>query len=196
MTDDPEYGTADYVRAYARNLVRGGYDSREDIVESVSQLVKDEQLAHLDAKEVVDSEISDLKYEQATWPVITDYDRLDTVMAALEDGGIVARQNFSCCMTCGSGEIKDEIETFNTAGRMARGYVFFHQQATEHAVDGYGINFAYGAAGLDASVDADIAIGRELADALRNAGLKVDWNGRLERCVMVELDWKRRWTGG
>jgi hypothetical protein len=195
MTDDPEYGTVDYVRAYARKLVRGGYDSREDIVEFVSQSAKDEQLAHLDIKAMVEAEISDLKREQVSWPVFTDYDRLDTAMAALEDNGIVARQNFSCCMTCGSGEIRDEIETFNAGGRMARGYVFFHQQATEHAVNGDGINFAYGAAGLNPSVDEDIAIGRELAEALRNAGLKVDWNGRLERCVMVELDWKRRWPG-
>lgn len=192
MTDYPEYGTADYVRARTRELVRGGYDSREDIVESVSQLAEDEQLAHLDVKAMVDSEISDLKHEQATWPVITDYDRLDTAMAALEDSGIVARQNFTCCQTCGHAEIYDEIKSLEKSGRKVRGYTFFHHQATEAAVEGGGINFAYGSA--NDSEDA-ASIANEVAKAMRNAGLKVDWNGKTTMCVMVELDWKRRWTG-
>jgi hypothetical protein len=194
MSGDAEIGTVEYVRNFARSLVRGGYDTREDIIAFVATMAEEDKLG-IDAREMVHSEIAALKREQATWPAVTDYDRLETAMSALEDRGIVARQNFTCCMTCGSSEIGDEIDSYNATGRRARGYVFFHMQATEHAVEGGGINFAYGSADRNASSDDDVAIGAELADSIRRAGLQVDWNGKIEMCVMVGLDWKRRWTG-
>lgn len=181
-----------HLRDYARKLVRGGYDTREEIVEIIAKYAADEKLAELNSRQLVDTEIKALKIEQASWSPLTDYDRLETAMRVLEEKEIVVRQNFTCCMTCGHAEIGDEIETFEAGGRKARGYAFFHQQATEHALEGYEINFAYGAAteGEDA-----ISIASEVADAMRRAGLKVDWNGKDTMCVMVGVDWKRRWTG-
>jgi hypothetical protein len=180
------------VQEYVTASVRGGYHSREEIIESGDEMASDEGLADVDIAALVDTAIADLQRKSSTWPAVTDYDRLVTALDALESKGIVARQNFTCCMTCGHTEIGEELEAFEEAGGVARGYVSFHQQATERVVDGDDINFAYGSVQEDVSSE---EIAAELADELRKAGLAVDWNGESSMCVMVGVDWKRRWPG-
>jgi hypothetical protein len=182
---------ADVVR-FARQLVRGGYDSYDDIISSVRDCAEDRLPQSFEAAKIVESEIRALKEDQLTWPVSTDFDRLQDAIFALERKGIVTRQHFTCCQTCGHAEIGDEIAKYEAAGRQAHGYAFFHQQATESAVEGGDINFAYGIVG-DRHSAAEIA--QQVADQIRAAGLRVDWNGKDTTCVMVGLDWKRRWTG-
>jgi hypothetical protein len=178
------------VREYVSTAVRSGFQSRDEIVESVSEMAADEGSHDVDIAALVDAAIADLQRESLGWPAVTDYDRLTAALEALEQRGIVARQNFTCCQSCGHAEIGDELEQFEAAGGVARGYVFFHQQATEGAVDGEDINFAYGS--TTEAVDS-VEIASELAAELRQAGLQVDWNGESSMCVMVGLDWKRRW---
>ena len=78
-------------------------------------------------------------------------------------------------------------------GDKARGYVFFHQQDTESAVEGHGLYFSYGAAHSELDA-AHIAIAQELFDVLQAVGLKPHWDGKIDHRVGVVLDWKRRWT--
>ena len=178
----------------ARERVRGGYESRSEIISSVQDVIRPNYLTHRDIVKIVDKQIKILLKEQASWPAVTDYDRLHLTMLELDQKGIVAREDFSCCGTCGAAEIWDEIDEARSNGLNVRGYVFFHQQGTESAVDGGSINFSYGSAVEDASEADKVAIGQELADAIRSAGLNVDWDGQLSMCVMVDVDWKRRWT--
>src|SRR5687767_8883107 len=44
---------------------------------------------------------------ERVWPAVTDCDRLDRAFAELETRGIVCRQDFTCCSTCGHYEIGD-----------------------------------------------------------------------------------------
>lgn len=124
--------------------------------------------------------------EQATWPAITDCDRLDAAFAALEASGIVCRQNFSCCGTCGAYEIWDEAAALEAAGTPVRGYAFYHVQDTESAVRGYGLYLNYGAAAEGEA--AALAIAGEIVAALQQRGLRVDWNGQWSRRIGVALD--------
>jgi hypothetical protein len=183
----------EHVAKAARRLVRGGYDSREDIIETVNDRIADLQIEGLSAIELVDAEISSLVEESASWPPVTDYDRLIDAFTRLEEEGIVMRENFTCCGTCGAAEIGYEIDFYREQGKLAVGYGFFHQQGTESAVDGYDLNFSYGSTVQDATGASDIAIGKRLADEMLKAGLKVDWNGELRMCVMVGVKWQRRW---
>ena len=43
--------------------------------------------------------------DQATWPERTDSDRLTDAFRALDQAGIVAREDFACCQNCGVAEI-------------------------------------------------------------------------------------------
>lgn len=190
MTTDPEADAPDLeqeLREGAVQRVAAGFESQDEIVEGLVETFGDEadpdEIRPI-ARRVTAEALAAHLVAQQTWPVPTDNDRLDRAFAALEAGGIVARQNFTCCQSCGHGEIGDEI-----GDRPARGYTFFHMQDTEAAVDGHGIFLAYGAASPDGDA---VAIGRAIVAALEREGLKPDWDGSLERRIYVRMDWKKR----
>ena len=177
---------------WAHVWVRGGYMSRDHVADWVEDLaVETLGSAPFDADSLVAREITDLRAEQVRWPAITQWDRMDAAMEALELNGIVARQNFSCCGNCGVGEIEAEMAAQIDNGARVRGYAFFHQQDTESAVLGDGLYLSYG--GLRPDDRAAERIGAEVVDAFAGAGLRPDWNGSLDRRIYLPIDWKRRW---
>lgn len=139
--------------------------------------------------------ISKLNQNAKKWPKKTDCDRLNAAFAELEKKGVVARQNFSCCGSCGAGEIRDEIKKEQKAGKKIRGYVFFHEQDTDSAVDGEGLYFCYGS--TKEGTKAALAIANEIADTLKKHGLKTDWDGTWDKRISAELKWQKRgpWLG-
>jgi len=127
---------------------------------------------------------------QATWPPVTDCDRLDFAFAELERRGIVARQNFSCCMNCGSKEIWGEVADVQAEGRVIHGCAFYHEQDTRRAAEGGGVLLAFQA---DTEGDAAaVKVGREIVEVLRAHGLSPEWNGTAALRINVPMDWKRR----
>ena len=116
----------------------------------------------------------------------------------------------------------DQMAVAAAAGRQIKGYVFYHQQDTQFAADGSGICLTYGGyipatqededdrrdendgkeedewEDVDEEADkvvrasAAVAIGRRVVSALKVAGLKVKWNGNLNKRIEVRLDWRRR----
>ena len=58
----------------------------------------------------------------------------------LEEEGVIARQNFTCCGTCASAEIWDEIDD----SREWKGYIYFHQQDTESLAESGGTYVGFG----------------------------------------------------
>ncbi len=177
------------VRDYAQGLVQGGFKSREDIIEEVEDYAGDTSpdLLELPLTEMIDSLLEAHYEEQKTWGE-TDCDRLDRAFAALEKRGIVARQDFSCCGTCGHYEIWEEMT------EESRGYTFYHMQDTDSAAEGYGLYLSYGAnAESDEDNQAMIKIAWEIVAVLREHGLTVDWDGSPYRRIKIsDLDWKRR----
>ncbi|RCV53388.1 DUF6891 domain-containing protein [Marinitenerispora sediminis] len=119
------------------------------------------------AREIVDS-----LWEGEPDPAPADlpgWQRLARAFERLDDAGIVARGDFSCCLTCGSGEILD------LAGPDTRGFVFYHMQDTEAGMYYGGLHLAFGdIAGTD---DGTAAVGREVVEAVTAAGLPVSWDG-------------------
>lgn len=148
--------------------------------------------------EVVTAALSEQRAAEQGWTGLTDNDRLDRAFAALEARGILARQDFSDCGTCGAGEILGLAEASRADGRAMRGYAFFHQQDTDALLDGStGLYLSYGA-DLPADTDeaayetAATAIGHEVAEAVRAEGLAIDWDGDLGQRIGVRIDWRRR----
>ena len=121
-------------------------------------------------------------------PARTDCDRLDRAFAALEASGVLARQDFSCCMTCGSYQLWQEMKAVPPT-RAVRGYVFYHEQDTDSAAAG-GLCLRYGSA--DGTNESTQALGRHIVAALRAEGLRTEWNGCTDKCIVVQLAWKRR----
>lgn len=126
--------------------------------------------------------------EQAAWQGETDPERLTRAFVALQEAGITARENFTCCRTCGQSEIVGE------GGPDARGFVHFRTQCTDSAAAGHGLTLLYG--GFDGSSETTTAIGDEVVAALEAAGLNAEWDHDPDRAITVTpLDWRRRLVG-
>ncbi|MBK3581205.1 hypothetical protein JHN63_47045 [Streptomyces sp. MBT65] len=178
------------VEERVRTRLRCGYDDRKVLTEIAEEWLVDgdeRPVSRAQASRLVDRLWLERVAEQAVWEGVTDPDRLTGAFEALDASGITAREDFACCRGCGLAEIGAEREG-------ARGFVFFHQQVTEHAVEGHGLALHYG--GFDGSADTTTAVGHEVLAALRAAGLSADWNGDPDRAIDVKpLTWHRRLVG-
>ena len=174
--------------------VAAGFETPEQIEQSAIEMYSDERKPDLlrpDAQQFLREALAKHRAAQATWPAETDCDRLDKAFAELEQQGIVARQNFSDCGTCGVAEIGDEIKAAEKkGGRNVRGYVFYHMQDTESAAGGHGLYLNYGS--IRSDTQASLKVAGEVVEALERHNLKTEWNGTIERRISVKLDWKRR----
>ncbi len=173
--------------------MRAGFDPAEEIVTLAVEIVAegaDTGTVRAVAVHLTDSLLAAHAREQTSWPSPTDPEKLDAGFAALEKQGIVCRQNFSCCGSCGAGEIVEEMEQVQEAGATVRGYAFYHEQDTENATEGNGLYLNYGTA--DESEAAAIGVAKEIVAALRKEGLVVTWDGTWDTRIHVAMDWRKR----
>lgn len=180
------------LRDYIVQCVREGFDPPDEIPQRVLdyyELDADDEALAARVEKLVASALQRHYTAQKSWPEVTDCDRLDRAFWLLEKDGIVARQNFTCCQTCGHYEIEDEVAGA-AKRRKVRGYTFFHTQDTERAAAGEGLFLAYGStAGSEA---ATIDVARHIVAAIERAGLKADWDGSTATRIFVKLKWKKR----
>lgn len=88
----PEMSAEDreYLQQTARILVRGGYDPLEYIEESLLEMAGDsdgplsERDLRVEVRNALIRVVTELTQEQATWPALTDYDRLKAALDTLE----------------------------------------------------------------------------------------------------------------
>jgi hypothetical protein len=184
----------DDLHDFIRVQVAAGFAPIGEIIDEAAEVFADVTPNHAAlaeaARAVAEQAVADHLATQAAWPAPTDCDRLDAAFAELDRAGIVARQHFSCCGTCGADEIREEMEQAEKAGRAARGYTFFHVQDTEHAVEGDGLYLSYGSVGKDQA--ASVAIGHEVVATLGRHGLSPAWNGKIAHRISLPLVWRRR----
>ena len=182
-----------WVRDHIARDVAGGFRTPDEIIEDVPEIFEGElpqgELEAL-AREEVPKAVERFRAEQADWPEVTDNDRLQQAITALADKGIVFRENFSCCGTCGSAEIWDEMDDEREAGKPVRGYAFYHMQDTESAVEGGGLYLNYGSTEEGEGPALDVA--REIESELKAQGLNTHWDGTWNQRIGFDIDWKRR----
>ncbi|AQZ66377.1 unnamed protein product [[Actinomadura] parvosata subsp. kistnae] len=157
------------------------------VLETWADEVDDQALLDEAVREVTAEEFAAHLAAQARWPATTDNDRLSLAMGELAQAGILAREHYTCCMTCGITDIRGEIAGLSGV----RGYVFYHEQDAERAVAGDGLYLAFGRGDLEDAPRAD-RIGAEIAEALRRRGLRVEWDGDAGQRIHVPMTWQRR----
>ncbi|QGP79676.1 DUF6891 domain-containing protein [Sphingobium sp. CAP-1] len=187
------YDPVEALRDLVRRDVAGGFYDDDAILTNANEVFEEElprPLLRVEASAALRAALADHRSAEQGWSDITDCDRLDAAFALLEAEGVIARQNFTCCGTCGASEIWDEIEAAQAEGAAVQGYAFFHMQDTESAVEGHGLYLNYGA--CEEGEAAAIAVGHRIVAALEAQGLTTDWDGRLERRIAVALEWKKR----
>jgi hypothetical protein len=186
----------DDLHDFVKIQIAAGFAPVAEIIEEASEVFADasaDPRALLDAaRAIAERALRDHLTDQAGWPATTDCDRLDAAFADLGRSGIIARQHFSCCGTCGADEIHTEMDQHEKMGQRLRGLTFFHVQDTEHAVAGESLYLSYGVAGGDR--DAAVAIGHEVVATLGRHGLSPAWNGKIAHRIALPLRWQRRRT--
>ncbi|MFI7409924.1 DUF6891 domain-containing protein [Streptomyces sp. NPDC049627] len=186
LPDDVREKVEERVRA----RLRCGYDSRKELADiAEDHLVEGDRrpVSKAQARQLVDRLWLERIAVQETWEGVTDPERLTSAFLVLDAAGITARENFTCCRGCGMAEIGAERED-------ARGFVFFHQQGTEHAAGGHGLSLYYG--GFDGSEETTAAVGQEVVAALAGAGLSTQWDGSPHKAINVTpLTWEKRLEG-
>ncbi|MEU9158465.1 hypothetical protein AB0D59_50075 [Streptomyces sp. NPDC048417] len=180
----------------AHALLRDGYLGIDRLVRETVDLMADDDrdgaapVSAAQSREVVERLWVARVAEQRAWTGLTDPDRLTRAFTALEREGVVAREDFACCRSCGMAEIGAEAED---AGG-ARGFVFFHHQGTRSAAEGHGLSLYYG--GFDGSADTTTAVGRAVVTALTAAGLSAVWDGNPDKAIeLTPLTWHKRLVG-
>ncbi|WP_269857047.1 DUF6891 domain-containing protein [Streptomyces sp. RPT161] len=174
-----------------REVLVGGYVSRAELAEFAEEYLVTEgrrPVSREQAEALADRMWLERVAEQAKWRGETDPERLARAFTALQEAGITARENFTCCRSCGQSEIGGE------GGPDARGFVYFHAQCTDSAAAGHGLMLFYG--GFDGSSETTAAIGHEVVAALEAAGLHAEWDHDPDRAIkLTPLDWRRRLVG-
>lgn len=183
-----DYSPIDELNERLALFLRTGFYTPQYALQIALEVAEEFEGSEDDAKELLDKQLELIRQEQVSWPSVTDCDRLDAAFDQLEQQGIVARHNFTCCGTCGSTEIWDEMKDAKYANQALKGYVFYHAQDTERAVEGGGVYFNYGATEGHTSDDTAAL----LVQALKDNGLQPDWNGSTKTRVFVPLLWQRQ----
>jgi len=173
-----------------RVSIWSGFDTPQDVHELIDDLL-DGDADEAAVRASIQPEFVRKAAAEATWPEVTDCDRLDTAFRQLDGLGIVALQNARYTMSDGHSDVSEALAQAGP-GRY-HGYAFYHGQDVERAVEGGGVWIAFGS--LTDDRDADVEIGQTVQRELAAAGLEVRWAGTLDRRIeLASFDWKRRHT--
>ncbi len=181
------------IRDFVAGRVHEGFESAHEIIENAQHWAfekhgRDDLLPEI--KRLTAEALAAHQAEQAGWGPTTDCDRLDSAFAALNAQGIVARQDFSCCNNCGFTEIWDEVEE-EEKRHPVEGYVFYHLQCTESAIETGKLLMAYGC--VEEDPQAFFRVANKIVAELRNSGLNASWGGTDGHPIVVDgLVWRRR----
>ena len=110
--------------------------------------------------------------------------RVQAAFGELRKVGFLTKTNFSCCMTCAVAELGEIAEK-----RRRNRAVYWHRQDEEHFRKGGVLDVRYcylppkGIEGETTGLETQI--GEQVADALRKAGLVVEWNGNPATTIEV-----------
>lgn len=188
---DLDDGEREELEKRVREVLVGGYIARAELAELAEEylVTADRRPVSREQAEVLaDRMWLERVAEQTDWQGETDPERLARAFAALQEAGITARENFTCCRSCGQSEIGGE------GAPDARGFVYFHTQCTDSAAAGHGLMLLFG--GFDGSSETTAVIGHEAVAALEAAGLPVEWDRDPGRAITVTpMDWRRRLIG-
>ena len=181
------------IASFIASRVEQGFITQEEILEQAFEYAADEYDNPEDLEPEIQRVTAELlsahQEEQKTWEAVTDCDRLDNAFAALNAQGIVARQNFSCCNTCGHTDIWEEIEE-EEEKQPVQGYLFYHVQSTDNAVEAGMLYLTYGS--VEEKEQALNHVANQCVMELRRVGLKASIGEMYSPILVEDIVWRKR----
>lgn len=113
--------------------------------------------------------------------------RLSVAFRLMRERHLIARQNFTCCQTCGSYEIVEDAMKRIAAGRRVDGYAFFHHQDAQSLRASEDFHIAYGSVQDNCADSAVENVGKIVVDCLTLAGISTEWSGSPHQRIRVKV---------
>ena len=181
----------EYIADRIRVWVWSGFHSLSDVLEMLEDCDEDDE-DETDKKmleEYAKSEFQAKREAEATWPPVTDCDRLDAAFDALNGMGVIALHNAGYTISDG---ISDVAEVLAESDRdKVKGYCFYHEQDVERVVSGHGLMLAYG--DIADTPSGKRAVGELVKAELERRGFVVEWDGDAEKRIdLPRIVWQRR----
>ena len=174
-------------------LTRSGFYDRETIMEIVCQeMFGPGEVDEAAVGKAIDAEMRALAAERATWPEVTDCDRLDEAFGALNARNIIALQNAGYTQSDGYDDFQEAYARHPKKASVI-GYCFYHGQDLERAVRGEGLWLAFGPVDPKREATDGPKVGAIIRDELQRVGLPVEWDGTFgQRISVPRFKWQKR----
>lgn len=131
--------------------------------------------------------------------VAENKEKLNKVFKLLRKNFLIARQDFRCCQSCAGYEIATDVEKMLDNGKRVDGWVFYHHQDTEGALETRNgrpsgeLYLAYSSGSTNKYENNGIetvAVGKIVAIALTEVGVPFEWDGNSDSRILVKLNEK------
>lgn len=141
--------------------------------------------------DIIQGEVESKRKAEATWPKVTDFDRLDRAFTLLDAQGVIALHRAGYTQSDGFEDVEDAYHEAGGIRSEYKGYCFYTEQDQEGALDGSGMYIAFGHfSGMDAK---GVKVGEMLRAALEHEGFNVEWDGTFKARLFVKgFHWQRR----
>lgn len=174
-------------------MVRAGYMTAAEMVDSIAQTDEDDRPSINTLSALVKAMLEERRSELGV-SGSQSYERLRTAFETLDERGVLARENYWCCQTCAYTSMDEEVGEHVAAGEEVRGFVLFHSQDTERAVETGELVLRYGGLAPGSrriGADASKAIGEEVVAVLQAAGFEPRWSGSPSDLIDLPIEWDK-----
>lgn len=186
------YDEEDILAAVRRRVWAANFDADEiSIIVSEDFLLEPAQKDWLRAR--IDAELQSKLAEEATWPTVTDCDRLDQVFESLTAQGVMVEQDAGMTKSDALDIVTDAFEFAQEIDEAdgIEGYCYYHGQDLEYALSAGDLWLGFGH--FSGKEDLTLKIGELIKSALEAAGFVVKWDGGAAARMVVEgIRWQRR----
>ena len=113
--------------------------------------------------------------------------KLNVAFAKIRKAGILARQSFWCCQTCGSSAMDQRIDELAVKSKAPFGCCFYHRQDAAYKKEGEPFYLTYYTSNEDICTTEQI--GRKIVHILNENGIETDWDGTsVQRIKIIKWD--------
>jgi hypothetical protein len=184
------------VAAHIVSMLEDGCWTREEVVSNVSRELEGLDAAGLES--LIDDNIAEKIRGEASYPAVTDCDRLFAAFEKLRASKILA---LHCPGSTGSSCYYQAMHEWKELGGMASklvGSVYYNPQDVEAAREDGTLFISFIAFPQNLYEDStapasdEIKIGNALVAALQEEGLAVEWNGEASKRVQTMMHWQKR----
>lgn len=198
---EKEQELADYVR----NKVWSGFYDEAEIATIVADRYFEGTLPDAGLiEDLINGEFEKKRIAEDSWPVETDYDRLNRVFSILEGEDILVLENAGFTLTDGLEDVAEAWYGCGDEDSSIIGYCFYHGQDLEQVVESGELCLAFGdilsadqAIGMAGdgpkSRSRAIEVGQSIFRELKAAGFKVEWDQSIEKRIEIKgTTWQKR----